>query len=142
MSRLDALQNTLAAEHAAVAVLAELGGRISSSQHPGPSQLIRSAYDSHRGRRDHLIAEVTRRGAVPVVPAPAYAVDSTDRAPDSLLRVALRTEERCGEAYAQLVAATTSALRRWAVTALTDSARRSLTLGGAPSAFPGLPELE
>lgn len=142
MTRLDAIQDTLTAEHAAVAVLAELGGRISTSQHPGPSQLIRSAYDSHRGRRDHLVAEVARRGATPVAPAPAYAVDSTNRSPGSLLRVALRTEERCGEAYAQMVAATTGALRRWAVGALTDSARRSLTLGGAPSPFPGLPELE
>ena len=141
MSQLDVLQQTLAAEHAAVAVLAELGGRISASQHPGPSALIRAAYDSHRGRRDHLLAEVVRRGATPVAPSPAYAVDSARRSPANLLRIALRTEQRCAEAYAQMVAGTTGRPRRWAIDALTDSARRSLTLGGDPSPFPGLPEL-
>jgi hypothetical protein len=142
MSQLDSLQRTLAAEHAAVAVLAELGGRISGSRHPQPASLIRAAYDTHRGRRDHLLAEVIRRGATPVAPAPAYAVDSADRSPGNLVGIALRTEQRCGEAYAQMVAGTAGAARRWAVGALTDSARRRLTLGGSPSAFPGLPELE
>lgn len=141
MSRLDALQETLAAEHAAVAVLAELGGRISSSQHPRPAALIIAAYDTHRGRRDHLLAEVLRRGATPVAPAPAYAVASTNRSPANLLGIALRTEQRCAEAYAEMVAGTAGGQRAWAVAALTDSARRALSLGGSPSPFPGLPEL-
>ena len=141
MSVVDALQDALTAEHAAVAVLAEVGGRLSASQYPRQSSLVRSAYETHRGRRDHLLAEVSRRGATPVAPAPAYSVRSEDRSADNLLAIALRTEERCAEAYAQLVAGTTGAQRRWAVAALTDSARRSLTLGGRPTAFPGLPEL-
>ena len=141
MTPLDALQEALAAEHAAVAVLGELGGRLSASRYPRQAGLIRSAYETHRGRRDHLVAEVDRRGSTPVAPAPAYVVRSEDRSADNLVGIALRTEERCAEAYAQLVAGTTGAERRWAVAALTDSARRSLTLGGRPTAFPGLPEL-
>jgi hypothetical protein len=141
MSTLDALQQALRAEHAAVAVLAEVGGRLSVSKDPREVALVRSAYETHRGRRDHLVAEIGRRGATPVAPAPAYAVGSENRSADNLVAIALRTEERCAEAYAALVAGTTGAQRRWAVTALTDSARRSLTLGGRPSAFPGLPEL-
>jgi hypothetical protein len=142
VSQVEAVQRTLAAEHAAVAVLAELGGRVSTSDHPAESALIRSAYETHRGRRDQLVAEVGRRGATPVAPAPAYAVDSEDRSASNLVRLARRTEQRCGEAYAQMVAGTAGPLRRWAVRALTDSARRALTLGATPSAFPGLPELE
>lgn len=142
MSQVEAVQQALAAEHAAVAVLAELGGRISASAHPREASLIRSAYETHRGRRDHLVTQVSLRGSTPVAPAPAYAVDSADRSPSNLLRIARRTEERCGEAYAQMVAGTAGPLRRWAVSALTDTARRALSLGGAPSAFPGLPELD
>lgn len=142
MSQVDAVQDTLAAEHAAVAVLAELGGRISASAHPREAALIRSAYETHRGRRDRLVTEVTRLGSTPVGPAAAYAVDSADRSAGNLVRIARRTEERCSETYAQMVAGTAGGLRRWAVAALTDSARRALTFGAAPSAFPGLPELD
>lgn len=141
MSALDALQQALSAEHAAVAVLAEVGGRLSAAQYPRQAALLRSTYETHRGRRDHLTAQIRRLDATPVAPAPAYAVRSEDRSADNLVAIALRTEERCAEAYAQLVAGTTGPQRRWAVAALTDSARRSLTLGGRPAAFPGLPEL-
>lgn len=141
MSQVQALQEALAAEHAAVQVLAELGGRISASRYPRESALIRAAYETHRGRRDQLVGEISRRGATPVAPAPAYVVDSDNRSAGNLVSVALRTEQRCSEAYAQLVAGTTGAQRRWAVDALTDSARRSLTLGARPAPFPGLPEL-
>jgi hypothetical protein len=142
MSTVDALQETLVAEHAAVAVLAELGARVSVSESPGAAALIRTAYEAHRGRRDRLTGEVSRRGATPRTPEPAYSVDSEDRSASHLLRIALRTEQRCAEAYAAMVAGTAGPDRRWAVSALTDSARRALTLGGQASAFPGLAELD
>jgi hypothetical protein len=141
MSAVEALQQALAAEHAAVHVLAELGGRISASQSPRQASLLRSAYETHRGRRDQLMSELGRLGATPTPPAPAYAVDSEDRAASHLVAVALRTEQRSAEAYAEMVAGTTGRLRRWAVAALAESARRQLTLGGRPGAFPGLAEL-
>ncbi len=136
------MQRTLETEHAAVQVLAELGGRISATASPAAASLIRSAYESHRGRRDFLVAEITRRGATPVGAEPAYAVPSDNRAAANLLRLALRTETRCAQAYAQLVASSTGRTRRWAVDALTESARRSLSLGAAPTAYPGLAELD
>lgn len=142
MSEVDALQETLAAEHAAVLVLAELGGRVSTATAPGAAELIRSAHDAHRARRDALVTRITDQGATPVGAAPAYAVPSDDRSADHLLAVALRTETRCAQAYAEQVAATTGRSRRWAVDALLESARRSLSLGGAPSAYPGASELD
>jgi hypothetical protein len=77
----------------------------------------------------------------PVPPAAGYAVDDDSRDADRLTAAALRTEERCTAVYAQLVASSTGATRRWAVEALTDSALRALALGGTPAAYPGLPEL-
>lgn len=142
MTPVESMQQTLEAEHAAVQVLAELAGRISASASPGAASLIRSAYESHRARRDHLVGEIIRRGSTPPGAAPAYAVPSEDRSASNLLRLALRTETRCAEAYAEQVATTTGRTRRWAVDALSESARRSLTLGAAPSSYPGLPELD
>jgi hypothetical protein len=141
VAQVEAMQRTLGAEHAAVQVLAELGGRVSVAESPGPAELIRSAYESHRARRDFLVGEITRRGATPVGAEPAYDVDTADRSASTLLRTALRTETRCAEAYADQVARSTGRTRLWAVDALSESARRSLVLGGSPSAYPGLTEL-
>ena len=142
MAQVEAMQRTLGAEHAAVQVLAELGGRVSVSASPGAAALIRSAYETHRARRDFLVGDITRRGASPVGAAAAYDVSTKDRSADALLALALRTETRCAEAYADQVARSTGRTRLWAVDALTDSARRALALGGAPSAYPGLAELD
>ncbi len=54
MSETDALQTTLAAEHAAVYVYGVLGGRTSKSAEPATYAAISSAYDAHRARRDQL----------------------------------------------------------------------------------------
>jgi hypothetical protein len=141
MSQLQALQETLAGEHAAVHVLATLGGRLPSGDNPETAARLRAAYEAHRARRDHLRTRITDLGAEPVPPAAGYEVDDGSRDPDRLVAAALRTEERCTAVYAQLVASTTGTTRRWAVDAMTDSALRTLVLGGAPSAYPGLPEL-
>jgi hypothetical protein len=141
MTPLEALQATLAGEHAAVHVLATLGGLVSAGDDPGTAARLREAYEAHRARRDHLRTRITDLGVDPVPPAAGYAVDDGSRDADRLTAAALRTEERCAAVYAQLVASSTGATRRWAVEALTDSALRSLALGGTPSAYPGLPEL-
>lgn len=141
MTPVDALQETLAAEHTAVHALAVLGGRLSVAESPAGAELLRSAYDVHRARRDQLRNRVAALGGTPVTPAISYEVDARDRSPEHLLSVARVTEGRCAEVYAQQVAGTTGKDRHWAVTALTDSAVRVLTLGGEATAFPGLPEL-
>ncbi len=141
MTPVAALQATLEAEHAAVAVLAELGGRVSASADPRAASLLRAAYETHRGRRDHLVGLLLRAGETPVAPAPAYAVDSTDRSAQHLLTIAQGIERRCSVDYAAMVSDSIGARRRWAIGALADSSRRLLTLGGRATAFPGLPEL-
>jgi hypothetical protein len=138
---LRALQDTLAAEHAAVYVYAVVGGRLSSSAYPTASRLVDAAYEVHRGRRDELRGVIAASGHPPDPPAPAYRVSVQSRAAGPLLGVARTTEERCAAVYAQLVAASTGQRRRWAITALTDSAVRVLGFGGTPSSYPGLPEL-
>ena len=137
----QALQATLAAEHAAVYVYAVVGGRLSASADPTASRLIDDAYEVHRVRRDQLRGMIAASGHTPVPPAPAYRVGVQSRAPGPLLGVARATEERCAVVYAQLVATSTGTRRRWAVEALTDSGVRVLGFGGSPSAYPGLPEL-
>ena len=80
-------------------------------------------------------------GKVPVAAAAAYQVDADTREASELLRAARLTEDRCAAVYAQLVASSVDRHRRWAITALTDAAVRSLALGGVPEAYPGADEL-
>ncbi len=141
MKPAQALRATLAAEHAAVYVYAVVGGRLSVSEHPTVAATIRTAYEAHRGRRDQLRSVIADLGQPPEPAAPAYRVDAGDRSAGHLLKVARTTEDRCAAVYAQLVASTAGDQRRWAIEALTDSSLRLLDLGGAASAYPGLPGL-
>jgi hypothetical protein len=137
----EALQATLAAEHAAVHVYAVLGGRVSVSEDPEAAGLLRTAYDTHRARRDLLRGRLAGEGETPVAAAPAYDVPARTRDARRLLEVAATTEERCAEVYAQQVGGTSGDDRAWAVDALRDAAVRLLAFGGVPSAWPGLREL-
>ena len=141
MTPLEALQVCLAAEHAAVYVLGVVGGQVSGSESPTVAARVRASYTTHRGRRDHLRATIAGGGETPVAAAPAYAVDSGSQSTAELSRVAAETEAACAEVYAQLIASSAGRTRAWAVEALVDSAVRLLDLGGAPAAWPGLPEL-
>ena len=137
----QALQATLAAEHAAVFAYAELGGRVSTSAAPSAAAALRAAYDVHRERRDHLRTLITERGGAPTPPAPGYRVPAESRRAPQLLAVARSLEERSSEAYAQLVASSVGETRRWAVVALEDAAVRGLGFGAEAESFPGAPEL-
>ena len=141
MTPLEALQATLAGEHAAVHVFATLGGRVSASEDPSTAARLREGYEAHRARRDELRSWLADLGEQPVAPAAGYDVDDGSRDPERLTATARRAEERCTAVYGQLVASSTGPTRRWAVQAQTDSALRTLALGGTPSAYPGLPEL-
>ena len=139
---LAALQATLSAEHAAVHVYGVLGGRVRADDDPVTADRLRSAYEAHRARRDHLRAVIADLDKEPVAAEVAYRVDVAGRESTELLRVARLTEERCAAFYAQLVASSVDDERRWAITALADAAVRLLGLGGTPSSYPGAPELE
>ena len=138
---LPALQQTLAAEHAAVHVYGVLGGRVSELADPTAAERLDAAYEAHRARRDQLRSVIADLGEEPVAAAAGYRVDVKSRDAEELLRVARLTEERCAGFYAQLVASSVEGHRRWAIEALTDSAVRLLTLGGSPHAYPGADEL-
>ncbi len=139
MTETDALQLTLAAEHAAVSVFATFLGRL-----PAGSPLagaVSAAYAEHRSRRDDLTARLRDAGEEPVVAAPAYRLPARLRTVAGVRVAAQRAERAASQAYAALVAETTADDRSWAVSALTASALRALTLGDRPAAFPGAAEL-
>jgi hypothetical protein len=141
MTPLDALQKTLAGEHAAVYVYGVIGGRVSASAHPGLATKVAQAYTTHRGRRDQLTMMVRVAGGTPVAADVSYELPNAARTLQQLTDAALVTEQRCSDVYAQMVANTSRANRQWAIEVLGDSAVRQLGFGGAPQAFPGLPDL-
>jgi len=140
MSEIEALQATLAAEHAALYVYGVLGGQTSQSAQPELFASISDAYDTHRARRDLLTGEIAGLGADPVPAAAAYDVPDALGAPAAVARTARRVEDDCAATYATLVASTTAHRRRWAVDALQDAAVRVLAFRGTPEMFPGADE--
>jgi class 3 adenylate cyclase len=138
MRPVEALQEALAGEHAAVYVYGVVGGRVSLSAEPVLWQRVRSAYTVHRGRRDQLLVMVRDMGEEPVASAVAYAVPNPAAGADELAAVGLEIERRCTAVYADVVGSTWGANRQWALEALTDSAVRQLGFGGTPDNFPGI----
>lgn len=138
MSAVDALQASLAGEHAALFVVGYLGAQTSQSGTPELYDALRESYDTHRDRRDELVAMVRDAGAEPVAAAPSYDLPEVRLDdPGAIAAAALAVERACGATYGFAVASTTGAQRGWAVEALLDSATRELGLGGRPRDFPG-----
>lgn len=141
MTPLEALQTTLAGEHAAVYVYGVLGGRVSGSAEPALASDLRAAYDVHRARRDQLTAMVRAAEAEPVAAEVSYALPNAADTARRCRSAAAVTEQRCAEVYAAMVGSTAHANRQWAIDALADAAVRQLTFGADPVAWPGVPEL-
>jgi hypothetical protein len=141
MTTLDALQDTLADEHAALWLYGVYGGRTSQATAPELYAALRQAYDVHRGRRDQLARTVRDLGAEPVAAAVAYELPTPLVSAVDIRAAALDTERRCAAAYSSLVAQSVGDQRRWAITALVDAAVRQLAFGGQAEAFPGIGEL-
>lgn len=141
MTPIEALQATLAAEHAAVYLYGVVGGRVSISTQAELWQAVRDSYTVHRGRRDQLVAMVRAAGAEPVAAEVSYALPNEATTPAQLERTALTVEERCAAVYADMVGSTSGANRQWALDALQDAAVRLLGFGGEPEPFPGIGEL-
>ncbi|HSV37415.1 MAG TPA: ferritin-like domain-containing protein [Nocardioidaceae bacterium] len=141
MTPLESLQAALAGEHAAIHVYGVLGGRVSVSDAPATAAAVRSAYDTHRARRDQLHTLVRELGGEPVAPAVAYDLTGPATSTEQIESEARGLESRSAAVYAQAVASTVGAPRQWAIDALTDAAVRSLGFAGEPEAYPGLPEL-
>jgi hypothetical protein len=140
MSFVDALQTTLAAEHAAVFVYGALGAQTSRSGEPTLYAAIESAYADHRSRRDQLVTMIRDAGGDPVAAEPAYELPPDLGTTDLVTRRALRLEKSCAETYAYLVANSPQDRRRWAINALIQTAVRELAFRGTPEIFPGSDE--
>jgi hypothetical protein len=137
-TRVDAFQRTLAAEHAAIFVLAALGGRASALP-PSPLRTgLDTAYAEHVERRDRLRTMLTADGAEPVAAEPAYRLPTRLTTAAQIAAEALRLERACATTYAALVAVTVDVERHWAVDALVATAVGQAAFGGRPEALPGL----
>lgn len=141
MTPLEALQQTLAGEHAAVYVYGVLGGRVSSDAEPELVADLRAAYNLHRARRDQVTAMIRAIDADPVAAEISYALPNAADTAARCRGAAGETERRCTEVYSAMVGSTAHANRQWAIDALTDASVRGLGFGGEAEAFPGVPEL-
>jgi len=138
MSEVDALQRTLAAEHAAVFVLGALGGRASTVAAPSLRTALGAAYDEHLERRNHLRTVIAAAGEDPVAAEPAYRLPGALSTQEQIAAEALRLQRACVVTYGALVAASAGTTRRWAVEAMTQTALTEADFGGRPQALPGL----
>ncbi|MDP9822617.1 ferritin-like domain-containing protein [Nocardioides massiliensis] len=140
LTPVDALQDALAAEHAAVHLLGFLGARTSTAAQPQLAGLLRAGYVLHRGRRDQLVRMLRDRGAEPVAAFPTYDDPRELTSAAGLRGRARQLEEDCCAVYATAAGATWGAARQWALQALLESAGRAIALGAEPATWPGLPE--
>jgi hypothetical protein len=139
---LDALQATLADEHAALYTYGVLGARTSQATSPTLFETLTSGYRRHRARRDQLQLMVRDAGGEPVAAEAAYDLDGSLLRPPQLERAAADLEAASVEGLLALVAQSTGPVREWALTEATWSAVWRLQLGGAPEIWPGAPELD
>lgn len=138
MKPLEALQATLAGEHAAVYVYSVLGARTSQSKAPELFDLLDGSFKLHRRRRDGLSQLIVRKGGTPVPSEVSYELPTPLATAAQLTKAALQVEHRLAVVYGQLVASTSGSDRRWGLDALQDCAVRQLAFRGTPEMFPGL----
>ncbi len=138
MTYLDALQDALAAEYAAVHVLGYLGAQTSQSAQPDGYADLDRAYAAHRATRDLVTAKVRDAGGTPVAALPGYELPDLDGTAEAVRAAAARVERTCTTAYPALVSQTPAGEdRRFAVDRLVAGALAELTFGGRPRPFPG-----
>ncbi|GLW62723.1 hypothetical protein Arub01_09670 [Actinomadura rubrobrunea] len=138
----DALQEALKAEHAAVYGYGVVGARLRGSLRRSAAML----WDAHRLQRDRLAAQISRRGARPVAAAAAYRLPVRVTSARTAAQLAAALEDGVLTAYAGLAGAPEAALRTFAARAMQEAAARSVRWRGGAGlprtdgpAFPGLP---
>ncbi|HET6152285.1 MAG TPA: ferritin-like domain-containing protein [Marmoricola sp.] len=137
MTPVEALQDALAGEHAAVYLTGVLGAQASKSRQPALFDALLSAYRAHRRCRDQLTVLISAHGADPVAAEPAYDIPAPLDTPAELNDAALQLEHRIAKTYGQLIENTAGGDRRWALVALDGGAVRQLEFRGTPEMFPG-----
>lgn len=140
MTAREALQDALAAEHAAVWIYGLLAAQTSQSTSADLFARLDEAYVVHRDGRDELTALLRDDGVEPVAALPAYDVGG-DLGDDTRVEAtALRLERACTEVYAALVENSSGERRRLAVEVLNRTAVRELVFRGTPEMLPGSDE--
>jgi hypothetical protein len=142
VSVVEALQATLADEHAALYTYGVLGARTSQAAAPALYDALAAGHRRHRSRRDQLRSMVVDAGGQPVAAAVAYKLEGALLRGPQVQRAALDLEVASVEVLTALVARSSGDVRSWALTEATWSAAWQLELGGSALTWPGAPELD
>jgi hypothetical protein len=140
MTALDALQDCLAAEHAAIYGYGVLGGVLGGTSATDDIARAQATYDAHVRRRDDLRERINGFGEDPVVAEPAYGVPGRIDDVASCRRLAQQLETRTAAVYAGAVAETVDTLRELTARSLTDCALAADAWGAPDDVLPGLDE--
>jgi len=135
MTALDALQQVLAGEHAAVYGYGVVGARL-AGRPDGRDAVV--GYDTHRARRAAVSLLLAQAGARPTPAADGYELGGPVSTPVQARALAARIEQGVAAGYADLVGAATGSLRSSAAGWLSDAAVRAASWSGHPQPFPGL----
>lgn len=139
---LVAVQQALAAQHAALYTGAVLAARTSASAQPTLRSALSERWTEHRELRDQVEAMLRTAGEAPVAADPGYVMPGGSDSPAQVKQTAALVETRCTEAWSALVGHTEPGeLRTWAMAQQRESAVRELVFGGNPVAFPGAVQL-
>ena len=132
---ITALQDALAAEHAAVYGYGVVGAMLAGTELAD----ARADWTVHQYARDTLVSMLTKLGATPVAASPAYTLPFAVTNAQSAVRLAVTVENGVTRAYLGLVATSNPALRAFAAQAMQASANRAAAWSGTTVAFPGMP---
>jgi Domain of unknown function (DUF4439) len=131
---LSALQDALAAEHAAIYGYGVVGAHLSGSRQDAAT----ADWVAHQVARDDLEAMLRSRGAQPVPAAVAYQLPAPVHSAHAAVSLALALEDRVAPAYLGLVALAARDVRTFGALRLRAAALRAAFWRGGTVAFPGL----
>jgi uncharacterized protein DUF4439 len=133
-AEIAALQDALAAEHAAVYGYGVAGALLSGAD------LVhaKAGWRAHQLARDNLAAMLTRLGASPVASSAAYDLPFAVSTPAAARRLAADLENGVTRAYLAMVAVSNENLRFFAAKAMQTAAVRATAWRGSTVAFPGM----
>ncbi|MGH3278787.1 MAG: ferritin-like domain-containing protein [Trebonia sp.] len=129
-----ALQDALAAEHAAVYGYGVVGAMLAGTAQSD----ARADWIAHQVARGTLVTMLTKLGATPVAASPAYRLPLPVTSAKSARKLAVTLENGVTRAYLAVVAVTDPALRSFGARAMQTSANRAVTWSGTTVAFPGM----
>jgi hypothetical protein len=135
---LSALQDALAAEHAAIYGYGVAGAHLTGARQDAAT----ADWVAHQVARDDLEAMLRSRGAQPVPAAVAYQLPAPVHSGHAAAALALSLEDRVAPAYLGLVALAAPDLRAFGARQLRATALRAAFWRGGTIAFPGLEAAE